>query len=425
MTQPTYTVRVFFGTTPSASTLFTLDDPTRGLLNSATYTLGGDSGTNIGNDAVSITVDRGRPSLLFEDIDAGTCTIQLNNESRTYDPLYAAGPYYGLLKPGIRVEVECDGIRLFTGKVADWNLSYDVSGRSVAEMVCEDALATLARQQFNAWTATASQTAGPRLTAVLNRPEVAWSGGARDLDTGVSTLQGDAVAWGSSVLNYCQLVAKSDGPAAFFASRSGVLTFRDRHANLTGGMVVSFSDTPSSTQVGFQGVGVAVGSETFYTRVSVTREGGTAQTYTTTVAQSDEIRSWSINGTLQDSDSQALDMATYYAQTFATGDARVSSISAIFREPEVDTSGGYTLAVVPAIFSLLSLEINDVVGVVWTPNGVGAAINETCVVSGIRHDIFPGLHKVSLSLAKWDNRAPFTLDSATLGVLDGTSVLVF
>lgn len=421
MTFPTYTVRVFFGTTPSASTLFTLNDATRGVLDNVTYLLGGDSGTDIGAYAVGITIDRGRPSQVFDDIDAGTCTVELNNETRRFDPLATSGPYYGFLKPGIRVDILCDGYMIFSGKVADWNLSYDVSGRSVASMTVEDGLATLARQQFNAWTATAAQTAGPRLTSILNRAEVAWSGGARALDTGFSTLQGDAVSWGSSVLNYCQQVAKSDGPASFFASRSNVLTFKDRRSNLTAAPVVYFSDGPSSTQVPFQNVGIQVGSETFYTRVSVTREGGTAQTYTTTTAQTDEVRSWSIAGTLQDSDAQALDMATYYATVFATGDARISEVTAVYNLP----TPASLLAVLPPQINLLQLELNDLVNVSWTPNRVGSAISQTCVVAGIRHDIFPGLHTVSLKLSKYDTRAPFILDSATNGTLDAPGVLIF
>ena len=426
MSRPTATVRVFFGTTPSASTLFTLDDSTRGLLDSATYTLGGDTGTDVSADVNHIGTSRGRPSLVFDQIDAGTCRIQLNNDrsanlgARTYDPFNASGPYYGLLKPGIRVEVEADGYRIFTGKVSDWNLTFDTSGRSIAEMVCEDALATLARKQFDAWTATSGQTAGARLTDVLNRSEIGWPGGARDLDTGISTLQGDSITWGSNCLNYCQLVAKSDGPASFFASRDGLITFRDRHATLTAPISAVFAN--DGTNIPFQQVEVQVGSETYYTRVSVDREGGTAQTYTTTAATTEEIRSLSIGGLLLDSDAQALEMATYYANVYATGDARVSGLTVVAHRQA--STGGYGLAV-DRLVNLLQLELNDVVTVTFTPNNTGSAINQTCVVSGISHTVTPDLHTVQLKLDRFDNHAPFILDDASLGLLDGTSVLAF
>ena len=53
---------------------------------------------------------------------------------------------------------------IFVGRVQDWNFSYDVSGRSMATMLCADGLATLARQELDTFTATASQAT---LTAPL------------------------------------------------------------------------------------------------------------------------------------------------------------------------------------------------------------------------------------------------------------------
>lgn len=415
---PTFEVLVFFGLTPTASTTFTLDDPTRGLLDDV-YELGGDTGTDVTADMVNIRVDRGRRSPIFTDIDAGQVRVTLNNEDRTYDPLHTAGPYYGLLTLGKRVRILANSVVIFDGRISDWELTYDVSGRSVAEFVAEDALATLARKTFDDWTATASQTAGPRLTSVLNRTEVAWPGGQRDLDTGIATLQGDAVSWGSSVLNYCQLVAKSDGPAAFFASREGLVTFRDRRANLTGPSVVTFADTnhgPSGTSALINGIGITVGSEEFYTRVSVRREGGTVQSYTSATAGDDDVVTLTLNGLLLDSDAQALDYATYYANAYAAGAARVSSVSTTVDDRTMSTA---------VLAAVLGIEINDKVSISWTPNGVGDPIAETAVVIGIQMDGSPDLCTMTLTLGRLDNRAPFILDSDTDGVLSGPNALVF
>lgn len=412
MSQPIITVIIYFGTSTTGGSVFTLDDPTKGLLDSSTYLLGGDTGTDVSAYAVSGSIDRGRPSLIFDDVNAGVCRIMFNNETRIFDPLYTSGPYYGNLKPGKRVTVKADGVTIFDGRVSDWNLEFGVNGRATAELVAEDALATLARKFFDAWTTTASQTAGTRLTSVLNRAEVAWPGGQRDLDTGISVLQADSVTWGSNVLNYCQLVARSDGPAAFFASRTGVLTFRDRHANLTGAPVVTFSDA-NDTGIRAQGLSIQTGSETYYTRVSVDREGGTVQSYSDPSTTTDDVITLSISGTLQDTDAQALDMATYYATVYATGQARISGVEAV-----VDS----TLMSVDNKQALLGIELNDLVSITWTPRNITPALSETAVVTGIRHEFQPGQHTVSLALGKYDNRAPFILDSSTL---DGGDVLVF
>ena len=435
MTQPAYQILVYFGVDPYDPTIFVLDDPIRGLLNgvsvlgpgagfilndatrgvldNVTYTAGGDVGTDVAAYAVTFDIDRGRPSIIFADIDAGTAVVQFNNEDRRFDPLYAAGPYYGSLKPGIRVVLSADAVVLFEGKVSGWDLSYDVSGRSVASMICEDGLATLARQQFEAWTATAAETAGTRLSAIINRPEVGWAGQV-DLDAGVSILQGDSVAWGSNVLNYCQLVARSDGPAAFFASRRNTLTFRDRWSTLSAVSSASFGDDNIGIPV--QGIAIESGSETYYTRVGVERAAGIAQSYTTAAAATQGVRSLPITGVLLNSDSQSLDMATYYATTYASGDARIASVTTI-----VDTA----MMSVAMVALVLGIEINDLVTVRFTPNRVGAQISQACVVAGINHMAVPGGHSVTLRLSKWDNRAPFIIDSATNGLVNGLSVLIF
>lgn len=409
----TYQVIVYFGSTTTGAGSFVLDDTTRGLLDSVNYLLGGDTGTDVASDAISIRISRGRQSQLFASFSAGTATVQLNNEDRDYDPLFAASPYAGNLRPGKRVTIIANGVVMFDGRISDWQLAYDHNGRSIANMVCEDSLATLARKQFSDWTATAGQTTGARVTSVLNRSEVGWSGGARDIDTGMSTLQADSIAAGTNVLTYSQLVATSEA-GALYASRDGLIAFKDRAALLTAPTAVTFDDTGAN--VPFQTVAVTSGSDTFYTRVQVQRAGGVAQSYQTASAATDDVVSLSLTGLLLADDSQAYEMATYLANVYATGEARVSQIGTL-----IDSQ----ILSVTEQQQLLALELTDLVSITWTPNSVGAAINQTAVIDSIDHAIFPGRHDVTLRLGKADSRGPFTLDSATLGVLDGTSLLVF
>jgi hypothetical protein len=405
------TVLVFFGVGGAGGDVFTLDDATRGVLDSATYTLGGDTGSDVTSDVRHVSIQRGRTSPIFDNVNAGTASIELNNEDRAYDPEYTAGEFYGNIMPTKRVSVVTNGVTVFDGQIADWSLDYQVSGKSTATIDAEDALAVLSRQQFTEWTATSAQTAGDRYTDILNRSEVAWSGGARDLDTGISTLQGDAVSWGSNVLSYCQLVAQSD-LGTLFVSRDGVLTFHDRHHNYTASTALAFAD--DGTGIAFHEIGRLFGSENFYNRVSVDREGGTVQTVVISSATDDGIRSLSLDGLLMDSDDQSLSMAEYIANTFATGESRISSLRVRLNELQ------HTVA---EIQSVLSLDVNSLVSVTWTPNGVGDPIEQTCVVEGMRHDIGVEYHDVTLYLGKFVDTV-FILDDATLGVLDGTNNLL-
>lgn len=415
---PTFTVKVWFGTTPSASTLFTLNDTTRGKLNSATYTLGGDSGTDVSADCIGFTCRRGKSSQLWDRIDAGTAQVQLNNESRTYDPLNTAGPYYGGFVPGQKIQLLVDDAPIFTGRISDWSLAYDVSGRSVATVQAEDGLASLARRQFTAWTATAGETAATRLNTALSRSEIGYPSGARDFDSGVSVLQADSVSAGTTALAYSQLVAQSD-LGMFFAARDGVITFRDRWSTAVNVTNIDFDDT--NTEQPFFGVGVTVGSETFYTRVSVQRTGGTAQVVQAGAAIDDDIRTLSVTGLLQSTDSQTLDMANFLANQYSDSTGYISRLDTRYRSfgSLAGKSGGVSAASLQ--IELPQLELGDVVGVTWTPNKTGAAISQTSVIQGIEWQAWPGDHSVTFHLLRRQG-SPFLLDDLTLGKLNSNTL---
>lgn len=398
-------VAVFFGLTSSADTYFVLDSATRGVLDNTTYLLGGDIGTDISDQVVDVHIRRGR-SRELDEITTGTCGVALRNFDRAFDPANAAGPYYGNLRPGKQVQVSVYGVTIYSGAVDEWTQGFFHGGRADAAFVAVDSLGQLARRDFDEWTTTGGQTAGPRIVDVLNRAEVAW-GANRDLDTGVSTLQADVVSWGSNVLNYLQLVAKSD-LGRLFDSRSGVLTFRDRHSVITATLAASFAD--DGTAFGFSGAQPRSSSELFFNRVSVDREGGIAQTKTDAAAVAqDGTRSLSVGGLLLEDDGQSADMADFLLNLYKEPDSRLAQLSI-----PVHRLGVADQAVVARI------ELGDVVNVVWTPNGVGAAIDVDLVVEGLEHQM--GIrqgHVMRLALSNTSQRLrPFILDDVFFGVLD-------
>jgi hypothetical protein len=410
MPTPATTVTAYFDLSATGGDFFTLDDPTKGELDGTTFKLAGDIATDITADTMRVSVRRGRDSQLFADIPAGNATVQLQNRTRTYDPTYASSPYAGNVRPGKRVNVASAGVSIFDGIVVDWNLEYEVSGQSLAFAECVDALGQLGRMEFDAWTATASQTAGPRIEDVLDRPEVAFTAN-RSIDTGVSVLQGDGVSWGSSVLNYLQLVTRSD-LGRFYASRTGVVTFRDRLDPLNVGIAVTFAD--DGTGVPFQGIAMSYGSELLYNRVGIDRENGTLQTVTDAASQAlYGASSLSERGLLLDSDTQSLDMANYLLGIYSEPELRVAALTVELAALDPAQQA-----------SVLSLDIASVISVTWTPNGVAPSLTRSCIVEGIAHDITPDSHTVTLSLGDADRRSFLTLDDAVFGRLD-SNVLAF
>jgi hypothetical protein len=411
MATPSTTVTAFFDLSATGGDFLTLDSTAnKGKLDNAAAILAGDIGTDITADTMRVSVRRGRDSQLFTDIPAGRASVQLQNRTRTYDPNYTSSPYVGNVRPGKRVSIASAGVSIFDGVIGDWNLEYDVGGQSLAFAECVDALGQLGRMEFDAWTATASQTAGPRITAALDRSEVAFTSN-RSIDTGVSVLQGDSVSWGSNVLNYLQLVTRSD-LGRFYASRTGVVTFRDRLDPLNVGVSVTFTD--DGTGVPFQGIAMSYGSELLYNRVGIDREGGTLQTVSNAASQAlYGASSLSETGLLLNSDTQSFDMANYLLGIYGEPELRVAELVV---ELAPLTSAQQV--------SVLSLDIASVISVTWTPNGVAPSLSRDCIVEGIAHDITPDSHTVTLSLGDADRRSFLQLDDAVFGRLD-SNVLAF
>ena len=193
------------------------------------------------------------------------------------------------------------------------------------------------------------------------------------------------------------------------ATASGQTTITEQSTNRATVTVAGSAAIVVTDGVMFNQVEVSFGSETFYQRVSVDREGGTVQSYSATTATDDGIRTLKKTGVLLNTDADALALAQYLATTYATGEARVATIGVTLDD---------TLQTADELAALLALEINSLISVRWTPNGVGDAIQQALVVQGIEHNIAVDRHDLVLSLGKYDGRAPFILDDALLGELD-------
>jgi hypothetical protein len=443
MPAPTTTVTAFLELSATGGNFFILDDPTKGELDNATFTLAGVVGlpTDITDRVNRVSITRGASSPLFSarTPPAARWSVQLNNEDRQFDPSFPFG-FGSNVVPGRRIKVQSNGITIVDGQVEDWNYEYQPSGRSVAVIDASDSLASLAAIELDAFTATASQLPGARINAVLNRSEVAFTHN-RNIDTGISTLQGDTVAEGTNVLAYLQTVARSDY-GTLFAGRDGRVTFKDRHSN-AGLTALLFDDTGAG--IGFQSIELQYGSELLFNRVVIERVGGTAQTKDDTTSQAAyRIRTLSQSGLLLSSDQLAEDLADFLVSTLAEPRIRVTSLTvelAALSQAQQD--------------QVLALDLTSPVDVTFTPNGVGeptflvaendddlvteggvdlaadtadlpAPITRNCVVEGISHSISAGgtTHVVTLSLGDALFTSLFVLDDAEFGVLDD-DVLAF
>lgn len=409
MTAVAPTVEVFFDLAETGGDFFTFNDDVKGEFDNTTYTLAGDIAQDITDYCYAIGVQRGR-SRELDEIEAGTCEVRLRNYDgrflpRSLDPDAVDPPYLDNIRPGKRVRVSVEGVAIFDGIIDDWNFQFDADLRVDAWFVASDALASLARKSFDAWTATAAQTAGPRLTAVLNRGEVGYPAN-RSIDVGSSTLQGDSVSWGSNVLNYCQLVVKSE-LGRLFAAADGVLTFKERLALVNPAATATFADDGSG--IGFNGIVVDSSSTLLANRVGVDREGGTLQT-----TENDAsialygVRQLSLPGLLLDSDVQSKDMADFLSSIYSSPQTRIAEL-VVYLDALSDADRA----------QVVGLDLADVVSVLWTATGASSATTQVSVVEGVRHSTsYDGLHVVTLALSPVTQTEVFVFDDDVLGVFD-------
>jgi hypothetical protein len=405
------TITVYFGTSNNSGTALIIEDPVRGLIESATYTIGGDVGTQVRASEVSIRRGRSRE---LDEYTAGTCTFSVFDLDRTYDDTNTASALVGQVTPGKRMSVSVWGQTIFVGQVEDWEHTWTVDHVDEVQAFAVDGLGELALREFDEWTTTGSQTAGDRLTDALNRGEVNY-GIARDLDTGVTSLQSDLVTWGSNVLNYLQLVAKSDA-GRLFATRENVLRYQDRLSLVNPDTGIMFTDDGTGTV--FHAITTASQADLLFNRVGVDREGGTLQTQEDLTSQEAlGIRQLNLSGLLMDSDDQADSLAGWLLGNYRTPTTRIASVAVKLNDDRLTGAQRGALA---------RLDLGDVVSVSWTPGGVGDPLEQLLVVEGVAHDInATGVHVMTISLSIAQQVGVFVIEDPVYGLIETGGVLAF
>ena len=410
MSQPDTRVRIAFDLSAGGSgDFFTLDDPTKGELNNATYKLAGDILEDVTEDVRSVTVRRGR-SRELERYQAGAATVTLDNQGRKYDP--AAGtaitPYGASMRPRKAVQITTNGQPIFVGVVDDWDLDYSLGGDHLASVKVTDGFVFLASQEIEPFTTTAQAT-GARVSAILDLPEIAWPEGKRDIDTGNATLQADAIGGTAAnpqpvgALAYLQKVDEAEQGALFIGS-NGSLTFRGR-SSLQVLTDVVFAD--DGTGIPFAAISAAYGSEELRNRITVTRlNGGTAVASDAASILAYGAIDYEVRDTLLADDSQAQALADGILARYKDPLLRIDDIEV-------------ALSAIPTeqVADVLSLELGALVRVLYTPSGIGDPIDQFVRLDAVEHTITAADHRVRLSFSQGEPPA-LVLDSASFGLLD-------
>jgi hypothetical protein len=408
MPVPTPKVEIGFDIVGANAPFFTLDDPTKGILDNTIYPLGGQIFYDVTNSVRGITTRRGKNRQLDE-FDAGLANVVFENNDRTFDPEYVNSPYYGQIIPKRAIRISSAGNRIFTGVIDDWNLNYEPGGFSEASAAASDAFTLFNTQTLSAGTATA-QLSGARINAILDLPDVNWPQQDRDIDAGITQLGADVFAEDTNVLQYLRTVSNSE-PGNLFINKIGHVTFTDRNPN-SGNKVIGFAD--DGTGIPYQGMKVVYGSELLYNEIVLGSQF--AGTVTATDPQSiDEygVLNLTQNDLLVSSPTVLEQLAAYYAIKYSQPEYRFESIDVV-----LDDLGDTEQQ------EILDLEIGDFVTVKFTPNGIPPSIRKVAEIIRIDHDITPEAHIVSLGFSTTEG-AFWTLSDIIFGRLSTGNVLGF
>jgi len=106
---------------------------------------------DVTSDVREVTTRRGR-SDEYQNFEAGTATVVLNNRARTYDPINTAGTYYAQLLPKKQIRIRATATStfdVFQGYIKGWPVSMTDAGfDSTVTIECYDALALLATEEM-------------------------------------------------------------------------------------------------------------------------------------------------------------------------------------------------------------------------------------------------------------------------------------
>jgi hypothetical protein len=378
-------VSIDFEAGPKFVIPFTLDDPTYGALDFGT--LASDSALTVNYTArtTNINIRRGR-DILQDAYNAGQATVRILDPDGDFNPQNIDSPIYGYVTTGRKLRISYfDNIigtgYLFTGYISDYRYTFPQGQETgYVTITAFDAFKLFNTSAITTVTgAGAGDTTGERIWQILDqidwpadmRAFIGISGGAVECENDNGTSR--------SALTAIRLAEISEN-GAFFINAEGTACFADRDYvyNPVGTNTYPFSnDDFVAFGFEYQNIKFAFDDKRLYNSATITREGGSPQTYSDT-ASIDEyfLHSYTQSNLIMRHNAEALLLAEGYVEARKDNDIRIDSMtvdvlaSDIYREFIFD------------IDYFTGMDITNV-----TPQG--SIVQKSLQVQGIAHDITP------------------------------------
>jgi hypothetical protein len=335
---------------------------------------------DVSSQTLNISTRRGR-NLLQDQYEAGSATIRIVDPNGDFNPQNTASPYFGLLQPLRKIQASAiyGGVTygLFGGYITEFRYTYPTGQETgYCTFICYDAFRLMYNSNVTTVTGgTAGQTTAQRVQSILTM--IAWPPAFTSIGTGATTCIADPGTT-RTVLDAIHTVEFTE-QGAFYIDANGVATFKGRQFVYDAQAASPTIFNQTGTGINYAGITFALDDKTIVNKATVTRTGGTAQTYSdaTSIAQY-FTRSITATDMLMQTDANALALATAYVDTRKETSIRIETITLDLVTPS------YTAGVTAA----LSLDFFDTVDITNEQPG-GSTIQKKLQVQGIAHNITP------------------------------------
>lgn len=321
-------------------------------------------------------------NLLQDKYTAGQATVRIVDPTGAWNPQNTASPYYPNLVPlrQITISATYSGTTyaIFAGFISEYKYTYEKEQETgFVDLICFDGFRLLYNSVITTVTgAVAGEDTGTRIGRILTM--VQWANSQKILATGNTTCQADPGTT-RNALEACQTIEFTE-QGAFYINKAGAAVFKNRTDvyNAQSASPTKFNNN-GTTDINYFGITFAHDDKTIVNSATVTRIGGTSQTYTDTTSQQAYFyHGITATDMLMETDANALALATAYVTTRKDTTIRINNI----------TLDLVTLSYTTGVQAALALDYFDTMEI--TNYGQGTTtIVKTLQCQGIAHSITP------------------------------------
>lgn len=329
-------------------------------------------------------IDTRKERNLFQDkYLSGTATVRIIDETGAWNPQSVTSPYYPNLVPLRSIQISADysgtNYPIFKGYITEYHYTYPKDQEiGYVDLICSDGFKLLFNSNVTTVTGQAvGQDTGTRIDKILST--IGWPTSQRSIQTGNTTCVADpaTVRTGLTAIQTAEFTEQG----AFYVDKAGNAIFKNRQFVYDAQAVAptKFSNATGSTDINYAGIVFAHDDKTIVNQATVTRIGGTAQTFSDATSVSQYfLHSVTADQMLMQTDANALALATAYVTTRKDTTIRIESI----------TLDLVTLGYGAGVAAALDLDYFDTMEIT-NVNVSGTTIVKTLQCQGISHSITP------------------------------------